>query len=431
MLDIPRLFTAVAEWSACVIYISFFRKRTGKAALYPLILLWLGVICGWQIAAGIFPLILWPLGMTGAAALMILCIYSCCKVKIAEAACWGLAAFIVAEFIASVQWQLYYYFYVKFEFAQTLWFELLFCFIIYSLCLLLEWRFDKKFFPHRAESYNSYKNLIVVVIIVVLCFVGSNLNFLYDTDDLSVEITEKIFEIRTLVDLCGIVLLYTYFMIQERTLKDDELRNMQDILDKEYRNYCLFKENNETLNRHYHDLKHQLDVLLTMEDDAKRAEYLKEVQHSLKVRQSQNKTGNEVMDTVLTSKCLDCVNADITFTVVADGALLSFMSVMDLCSVLGNSIDNAIESVSKIEDREKRVIQLALFSQKDIVVYRITNYYEQAPVYVNNQIVTAKNDRSNHGYGLKSIKYITEKYGGNMKIDTEDNWFTICLIFPR
>lgn len=56
--------------------------------------------------------------------------------------------------------------------------------------------------------------------------------------------------------------------------------------------------------------------------------------------EAQNKTGNKVLDTVLTSKSLYCNKNGITFTCVADGTLLGFMDVMDICSIFGNALDN-------------------------------------------------------------------------------------------
>ena len=74
----------------------------------------------------------------------------------------------------------------------------------------------------------------------------------------------------------------------------------------------------------------------------------------IKKYESQNKTGNKVLDTVLTTKSLYCAKHNITFTCVADGTLLDFMDVMDICSIFGNALDNAIECELKIPDKEKR-----------------------------------------------------------------------------
>ena len=64
------------------------------------------------------------------------------------------------------------------------------------------------------------------------------------------------------------------------------------------------------------------------------------------------KTGNGVLDTLLTNASLKCSRHDITFTCVADGSLLNDLYVMDICTILGNALDNAIECEVLIEDKE-------------------------------------------------------------------------------
>jgi len=430
MLEIPRLFTAVAEWGACVMYISFLKKKFKPLWLIPLLFLWLGIFCGWQTAAGYFPIYLWALGMLGAVVLMVFCFFCCCKTNLKMAIYWGVSAFIVAEFIASFEWQLYYYFYVATAFGNADWFKYLWFALIYALVFALLWTGEKKFFSRYSDRSVTLRNMLAVFFIVLICFVVSNLSFLEENAQWTVKITEKIFEIRTLVDFCGVVLLYTYRVMRDKIQDQAELNAMQNVLESQYRQYCQYKENDEVISRHYHDLKHQIDVILKEPDSGARSKYLEEMQKSLKLRASESKTGNEVLDTVLTGKSQICVNSDINFTVVADGKLLGFMSTMDICSVFGNALDNAIESVNKIQSPERRLIQLALFKQDNLAVLRIRNYYEVPPDYEGNEIVTSKKDKANHGYGLKSIKQITEKYGGSMKIVVKDNWFTLCLLFP-
>lgn len=88
------------------------------------------------------------------------------------------------------------------------------------------------------------------------------------------------------------------------------------------------------------------------------------MEQEIRSYEAQNKTGNEVLDTILTSKSLYCQQHGITLTCVADGAALDFMDTMDLCSLFGNALDNAIESVEKLPDSEQRLIHLVVARQK-------------------------------------------------------------------
>ena len=113
MLDIPKIFTAFAEWCTCIIFIAFTVKRITGIKLAAVAALWFAVFAVWQFGTSYFPLLLWPLGIAVAAAFMVLFIFCCGKIRFIEAVYLGASAFIVAEFIASVEWQCFYY--IKFN----------------------------------------------------------------------------------------------------------------------------------------------------------------------------------------------------------------------------------------------------------------------------------------------------------------------------
>lgn len=83
--------------------------------------------------------------------------------------------------------------------------------------------------------------------------------------------------------------------------------------------------------------------------------------------EAQNKTENKVLDTLLTMKNLYCMKNDISMTCVVDGILFDFMDVMDICSIFGNALDNAIECEEKIADKEKRMIHVSAFSKMNFL----------------------------------------------------------------
>ena len=76
------------------------------------------------------------------------------------------------------------------------------------------------------------------------------------------------------------------------------------------------------MNQKYHDLKHQINLLKAEAGSGKSVEYLEQMEKEIRSYEAQNKTGNKVLDAVLTSKSLYCQNRGIGFTCVADGTLL-------------------------------------------------------------------------------------------------------------
>ena len=184
------------------------------------------------------------------------------------------------------------------------------------------------------------------------------------------------------------------------------------------------------VNRKYHDLKHQIAVLRAEEDSAKRLAFLDEMESEIKVYEAQNKTGNSVIDTILATKSLTCHNQQIELTCVVDGKLLNFMYVMDICTIFGNALDNAIECEIQIEEPEKRLIHVEVLSKKDFVLLRFENYFEGELEFIDNLPVTTKANKQFHGYGIKSIQHTVKKYNGWMTIKKRGNWVELNVVIP-
>ena len=115
---------------------------------------------------------------------------------------------------------------------------------------------------------------------------------------------------------------------------------------------------------------------------------------------------------------------------MVDGKHLSFISVLDLLSIFGNALDNAIESVKSIKNIEQRIIKLAVFRQNQLLFIKLENYFVNQLNIYNGSFLTTKQDKMNHGFGLKSIKRIVEKYGGEITISTDNQWFTLMILMP-
>ena len=115
---------------------------------------------------------------------------------------------------------------------------------------------------------------------------------------------------------------------------------------------------------------------------------------------------------------------------MGEGQLLNFMEDMDISALFGNMLDNAIESVVKIKEREKRLIALHVIQDKQFIRIRTENYCEENVQFQDGLPITTKKDKRFHGYGMKSMKKIVEKYGGSVVADKKDNWFELKILIP-
>ena len=111
MPDIPRIYTAVAEWMACMLFILPVKKRFQKwqtAGIMAAVLLIQSVFL---VMTDDIKIYFWIPCMIVAVFLMIVFIYSCCEITFTDAAYFGMIAFVVAEFMASFEWQVVCYFF--------------------------------------------------------------------------------------------------------------------------------------------------------------------------------------------------------------------------------------------------------------------------------------------------------------------------------
>lgn len=282
------------------------------------------------------------------------------------------------------------------------------------------------------EIHITRRELLVVIIIAASVFAMSNLSYLDQDGLFSGSFVTDIFIIRTLVDLSGIAVLYAYHIqvkeIQIRFEKD----TLRNIMEMQYKNYQLSKENIDMVNQKYHDLKHQINLLKTQSyaSAGKSTSYLEKMEREIRVYETQNKTGNPILDAVLTNKALLCQNKEIELKFIVDGGALSFMEDMDVSALFGNMLDNAIESAQKQQEKQKRLIWLYVTREKQFVRIRTENYCDEKIQFKNGMPVTTKKDRRLHGYGMKSIKSTVEKYNGSVVAAQENNWFELKILLP-
>ena len=115
---------------------------------------------------------------------------------------------------------------------------------------------------------------------------------------------------------------------------------------------------------------------------------------------------------------------------MVDNDCLSFLDEIDTYSLFGNILDNAIEAVDNVKDEEKRVLDIKISKKNCFVMIREENYYSGKINFFEGIPQTNKKDKNAHGYGIKSIQSIVNKYKGNLDFRTQEDRFIIDIIFP-
>ena len=307
-------------------------------------------------------------------------IYICNDFSFREAGFYCVKAFINGEFAASMCWQIYYYLrYVRGMHGEHWrWVELVLVYaVIFAILTLIELNLKKDL----EELHITRRELLVVIIIAASVFAMSNLSYLDQNGLFSGSFVMDIFIIRTLVDLSGIAVLYAYHIQVKEVQIRFEKDALHNIMEMQYKNYQLSKENIDMVNQKYHDLKHQINILKTQSYTGKSTSYLEKMER-------------------------------------------------DVSALFGNMLDNAIESAEKQQEKQKRLIWLYVTREKQFVRIRTENYCDEKIHFKNGMPVTTKKDRRLHGYGMKSIKSTVEKYHGSVVAAQENNWFELKILLP-
>ena len=227
---------------------------------------------------------------------------------------------------------------------------------------------------------------------------------------------------------CCILLLFLMFELKRRRVLETELAVENELHIREREKYEQAKKNREIINLKCHDLKHQIHSIGKTRAIGK--DVLNEIEDSINIYDTIYDTGCEALDIILGEKDLICRKESITFTPIVDGTLFNSFKESEVYSLFGNVLDNAIEASRKV-NVGARVIGLSIKKVNGFTIIHEYNRYKGALCKTNDSFLSTKGDSSFHGYGLKSIKTIVEKYGGQLSIKTKDQIFTMDIMFEN
>lgn len=231
--------------------------------------------------------------------------------------------------------------------------------------------------------------------------------------------------------LCCLFVMWEQIEYKEKLKRQREYDIETQIQLKQKELYKLRCDDIERINLFCHDMKKHLESLKLFSNEEERQEYYEMVNQTIESYDAQFETGSRVLDILLAQKKLLCIKNEIELTCVADGKKMDFIHAVDLYTILGNLLDNAIESVLLVPDKEKKLISVSIWSKGQLILLQIENYFENPELKFSDGLpVTMKNADEGHGYGLKSVKKAVEKYDGTMDVSAKENLFCVTIVIP-
>ena len=288
-------------------------------------------------------------------------------------------------------------------------------------------------------GYSVYRFSYMIVVWIFLCFIWNHYHFLKE---------ERIFSTIIILLYLGILFLGVYYdgfiaggiaalifilleYLLQRIMKREEDKTII------YQNKLMKQQMDEIENiymtmrgwRHdYHNHLQSLKGFLSLNKVDQMKNYLNELETDLDSIDTLYHSGNLQLDSILNAKLAIAEKGQIRIHCDASIPPQLHVSDLDLCVILGNLLDNAIESCRKIKNPDERFIRVYIGILKKQLYISITNATSETVKQRTDHYFTTK--RGDHGHGLKRVDQVVKKYDGYLNRQNEPGVFATEIVLP-
>lgn len=229
--------------------------------------------------------------------------------------------------------------------------------------------------------------------------------------------------------LCVFFMVLFLYSKNVSYLREQEQRDKIQIaqLQQQFAYYQDKQRDEERVRAIYHDMKNHLLVLESKQNTEETRQMAQELRTQIEDYENYVHTGNEFLDIILKDKAEKAREKQIDFSAMVDFSGVDFIEPLDISTLFGNGIDNAIEACEKLPEEERVILVKAGKVQNFVSILMENNCVEEAP---HKGKRTTKSDSLLHGFGLSNMKKAAEKYGGTCTTKREDGRFTLKILIP-
>lgn len=294
--------------------------------------------------------------------------------------------------------------------------------IVFSIVYLIVFMLIAKNFHFEK---NSIRLNVLSITIILTCIGVNRLVVDHSSDNIYYELAACIYAIIC----CALALAMQLYLYRWQEEKSESLV-IKGLLSASEKQYEQWKAMVQFTNIQTHDLKHMLDRIESLAEENKLdVPDLSPIRDSIEGFAPLVKTGNEVLDVLLRNMSTLCKQQNIRFNCVSYTDSLGAYDSMSLYFLFANAIDNARAGADTVTDPDKRVIDVSLKKFGDSVIIHIWNYFE-GEIKFDGQLPVREKNESGHGFGVKSIKMLVDKFEGAMNAYAEENVFHLNIILP-
>ena len=239
--------------------------------------------------------------------------------------------------------------------------------------------------------------------------------------------------IMVLMHLC-LVAMIVFFERFMKLRQDQEGERLQELSNAYVlKSMQAWKEGQESTRALAHDMRNHLLAIRQLasgEDGKQVGAYVDAMLRDLETEARSVETGSDLLDGIIAEKAAEAARDGIELSVVLDSSLLDFVSDMDLCTIFGNTLDNAIEASRQVPDPAARYIALRGARAAGQAIVTITNACVSVP-RIDDVLPRTTKEGGSHGFGLKNVWRTVKKYGGFLALDTKtEGRFCLSVLLP-
>ncbi len=296
------------------------------------------------------------------------------------------------------------------------------CILFSKLSLLAIIKFISNLYKPKNNNI-SIPILITLVFLPITTFViiYTLTYYVYDEDNSAIRFFIMLSSF--LVVISNIFVFYTFDYIQKQDEQKNNLKLQAMQVKLEYQYYVDLSEKQLLSNKTLHDLKNELFAIRSMLNvDSKMVkEEIDRICNIVTDAHSKEITGIESIDSLLASKIIVAKSRDIKIEIISFISKINPNSIIDLTIIFGNLMDNALEACEKVATN--KFINLEIRQIKNNLIIKVEN--SSIDNDFNNK--TTKENKYLHGFGLKNVKDICDRYEGIMEFGIKNNVFIINI----
>ena len=221
---------------------------------------------------------------------------------------------------------------------------------------------------------------------------------------------------------------YFYYRLCQIRKEQESIALQNELLAK---NYQVAKESYESNARLYHDMGNHFSMIQSYLADGKVEEartYLNRLGKDRAAYSVERFTGIEAVDYILSQKAELARQQNIETSIHAEYPKDCKIDPVDLCTILTNLLDNAMEACRKLPEASAKILSVTIRRINQFIIIQIANSCIDEPVISKGNFKTSKTDKRHHGWGMKNVRLAVEKYHGTMEHEYNKNMFTVSIM---